>query len=218
MIVIGVTGGIGSGKSEILRYLKEKYGSRVLLSDELAKEMEAPGGALYQPLIALLKEACEDGAEQQEVKKKLLCEDGNLNTAVVASLIFQKKGLLQKVNELVHPAVCRSILEEIEKERETGEYRFFVVESALLIESSLISDMDTVWYIYCNEDVRRQRLKSSRGYSDEKIEGIIRKQQTEEAFREACDVVIDNSGDLQSAYAQIDAAINRFNRMQTETR
>ena len=128
----------------------------------------------------------------------------------MARRIFGNKELLDKVNKLVHPAVNRYILDEIERERKAGEAEFFILESALLVENGYDRILDSMWYIYCSEEQRFRRLKESRGYSDEKIRSIIGNQVSEEAFRRTCDVIIDNSGDLTSengALRQADRAI-----------
>ena len=204
MITIGVTGGVGSGKSEILHYLENAYNCRVLLSDDAAKELELPGGALYEPLVSLLSEYGDESGQA------LLLENGEIAKAEMARRIFSDADLLRKVNELVHPAVNRYIHEEIERERKEGRREFFVLESALLVENGYDRIVDSMWYIHCDEPVRRMRLKSSRGYSDEKITGIMDKQVSEEVYRRSCDIVIDNTGPFtgeDGAMAQVDAAI-----------
>ena len=137
-------------------------------------------------------------------------ESWDIAKAEMARRIFSDADLLRKVNELVHPAVNRYIHEEIERERKEGRREFFVLESALLVENGYDRIVDSMWYIYCDEQVRRERLKSSRGYSDEKISAIIGRQVSEEVYRRTCDVVIDNTGPLtaeEGAIAQVDAAI-----------
>ena len=204
MITIGVTGGVGAGKSEILHYLSSKYGCRVLLSDDAAKELELPGGALYEPLVKLLNDHAAGTGEE------LLLENGEINKAEMARRIFADEDLLRKVNELVHPAVNRYILDEIDKERRSGEREFFVLESALLVENGYDRILDSMWYIHCDREVRRKRLKETRGYSDEKISQIMEKQVSEETYRRYCWIVIDNSGPLTAeggALDQVDAAI-----------
>ena len=232
MITIGVTGGVGAGKSEILRYLENRYNCRVLLSDDAAKELELKGRALYEPLVRLLsgsgpekEQAMSDlPSEERESEgmphEALLLENGEINKAEMARRIFADEKLLQKVNELVHPAVNRYILDEIERERRSGAREFFVLESALLVENGYDRIVDSMWYIYCDREVRRERLRASRGYSDEKITRIMGNQVSEEEYLRACDIVIDNTGDLTAedgALAQVDAAIaglrERFNEV-----
>ena len=209
MITIGVTGGVGSGKSAILSYLDEKYNCRILMSDNAAKDLEQPGGVLYEPLVKLLSESDPSDGQRGE----LLLPGGEINKQEMAARIFGDPELLKKINELVHPAVNQYILGEIDRERNAAEHEFFVLESALLIENGYDKILDSMWYIYCHESVRAQRLKASRGYSDEKIRSIMSKQVSEEQFRKVCDVVIDNSGELEGkdgALAQVDAAIERI--------
>ena len=163
MITIGVTGGIGAGKSEILRYLNKSCNCRIIMSDNAAKMLEQPGGPLYEPLIELLSEKEASGGQQGE----LLTADGEIDKKEMAARIFGDPDLLRRINELVHPAVNRYILDEIERERITGEREFFILESALLIENGYDKILDSMWYIYCEESVRSERLRRSRGYSDE---------------------------------------------------
>ncbi len=209
MITIGVTGGVGAGKSEILGYLKKKYNCRILMSDNAAKELELPGGALYEPLVKLL----EESAGEDAARGALLGENGVIDKQEMARRIFADPLLLKKINELVHPAVNRYILDEIARERKKGEWEFFILESALLIENGYDKILDAMWYIYCDQSVRAQRLRSSRGYSDEKIRSIMSRQMPEEVFRSHCDTVIDNTGDFwaaQGAAVQVDAAVARL--------
>ena len=211
MITIGVTGGVGSGKSEILKYLDRKYNCRILMSDNAAKDLERPGGVLYEPLVKLLSETEASGGRRDE----LLLPDGEINKQEMAARIFSDPDLLQKINELVHPAVNQYILGEIDRERTASVHEFFIVESALLIENGYDRNLDSMWYIYCEESVRRERLRQSRGYSDEKISSIMNRQVSEEVFRSHCDTVIDNTGEFtaeQGAASQVDAAVSRLRR------
>ena len=217
MKIIGVTGGVGSGKSEILHYMETAYNCRVVLADEVARDLEMPGGAVYDRLIALLEEYAspetETGAPQAEEVRQpapITLPDGRINNPEMARRIFSSPSLLQKVNGLVHPAVMDFILEEIRKEREAGRIDYFVLEAALLIEAGYGEIVDELWYIYCSEEERRRRLKASRGYSDEKIDNILKSQLSEASFREQADVVIDNSGALEEARREVDAALKQL--------
>ena len=128
----------------------------------------------------------------------------------MAEKIFADASLLEKVNQLIHPAVKVYLLEHLEKARAAGEVELFFVEAALLIECGYGELVDEMWYIYADEQVRRERLKKARGYSEEKIENIMAKQLPEQKFRENCDFVIDNSGELADSYRQIDRKLEAF--------
>lgn len=216
MYVIGVTGGVGSGKSALLQYLKDNCSCRILLADEAAHEVEKPGGAIYRELTQLLEEAKKNAllsaAEEDEAAVSedapVLNSDGTICAKTMAALIFADKALLEKVNSLVHPAVWDYVKEAVADERKAGKVRYFFLEAALLIECGYRAMVDEMWYIYCNEAVRRQRLKDSRGYSDEKIDSIMASQLSEEEFRAGTDYVIDNSGSLEDAFAQIDRRLS----------
>ena len=208
MKIIGVTGGVGAGKSEILHYIETHYNARVLLADEAAHAIEAPGGAIYEPLIQLLDRypvPVTDGAEAAPIT----LPDGRINKPEMARRIFSVPELLDQVNQLVHPAVKTYILDESAREKKAGRLDFFIVEAALLIEAGYKEHLDELWYIYCDEKERRRRLRESRGYSDEKIDNILRSQLSEQEFRDNADVVIDNSGTIEAACAQVDAALSR---------
>ena len=101
---------------------------------------------------------------------------------------------------------------EIKKERAAGVRDFFFVEAALLIECGYDEVVDEMWYIYCDPDERRRRLKASRGYSDEKIDSILKSQLSHEAFLAGTDVMIDNSGTPQESFAAIDREMARLMR------
>lgn len=197
MKVIGITGGVGSGKSALLSCVKEKYNCKVILADEVAHQVKEPKGSCYEELVRLLS-------------PDILNEDLSINKNKMAAKIFGSKELLKKVNDIIHPAVRERILSEIAGVRAEGEKEFLFLEAALLIEAGYLEIVDEMWYIYAGEQVRRRRLKDARGYSDEKVDAIFRSQLKEEEFRHACDLVIDNSESLESACRQIDERLSRL--------
>lgn len=204
MKVIGITGGVGCGKSSLLDYLQTHYACRIIKSDEAAHVVEAPGGACHEAMAALLTE--------YDPQKKWQKEDGSFDNKEVAALIFIHSDLLQSVNELVHPAVKNYILEEVDAERRKGELDFFFIEAAVLIENGFLQFVDEMWYIYCQKEIRIRRLAENRGYTREKAESIMAAQLPEKEFYRHCQVVIDNSGNPQSAFDQADRELLRLRR------
>lgn len=190
MKAIGITGGIGAGKSEVLSILKECSNCRILLADELAKQLEGRNNVCYTPLIELLG-------------RDILDEDEQINPKAMADKIFSDKNLLDNVNEIIHPAVKNKILEELDYEEKRGAIDYFFLEAALLIEDGYDLILDEIWYIYASEETRRKRLKESRGYSDAKIDKILSKQLKDETFRRYCMVVINNDGNVLDTREQI---------------
>ncbi|MDD6628467.1 MAG: dephospho-CoA kinase [Lachnospiraceae bacterium] len=191
MKVIGITGGVGAGKSEILSYLKEHCNCRILMADRLAEELEQPGQDCYDQLLALLG-------------REILQEDGRIDRKKMATRVFADKSLLEAVNAMIHPAVKQAILQIIRDEKEAARLDYLFIEAALLIEDGYAEIVDELWYIHTEEEVRRQRLKASRGYTDEKIDSILREQLSEEEFYGHCHYVIENSGSLERVYEQLD--------------
>ena len=121
-----------------------------------------------------------------------------------ARIVFCNEERLGCLNKIVHPQVKQWIKNKIEEERLKGECTLFVIEAALLIEDHYDEICDELWYIHTDEGIRRKRLKESRGYSDEKIAGIMANQLSPEKFRKACQAVIVNNGLLEDTYQQID--------------
>ena len=194
MYFIGITGGIGAGKSEVLNYIRAHYNCEIYLADEVAHLVKQPGTPAYRELVGLLGEDVLDA-------------DGRIDKNAMAGKIFASSGLLEQVNGIIHPAVKKFLLERLEEAKKAGEAAFFFVEAALLIEGGYLALVDEMWYIYADEAVRRERLRRARGYEEERISRIMSKQLSEEAFRENCDFVIDNSGDFQDTCRQIDARL-----------
>ena len=190
MRLIGITGGVGAGKSTILDYRKAHYRCWIYLADEVAHKVKEPGQPCYKALVELL------GLE-------ILEEDGQIHKGRMAEKIFQDENLLEQVNAIIHPAVQTYLLEKIQEARQEGQTELFFIEAALLIECGYKNIVDEMWYIHAGEDVRRQRLLQSRGYTLEKIEQIMNSQLTEEAFRAGSDFVIDNSGEPEESFWQI---------------
>lgn len=188
---IGITGGIGAGKSCILSYIEQNCNCRILLADDVAHRVKEPGQPCYRALVGILGDT-------------VLGKGGGIDRQKMAAAIFADEGLLQKVNAIIHPAVKQYIVSEIEKESAEGKRDAFFVEAALLIEEGYGQILDELWYVYANEGVRRQRLQKMRGYSDEKITQIFASQLSEAAFLEHCKVVIDNGHGLSDTYRQID--------------
>lgn len=197
LLFIGITGGIGAGKTEILSYIGRHYKCEIYLADQVAHEVKKPGTECYRALVDLLG-------------REILSSDGQIDKGRMAEKIFADSPLLEKVNGMIHPAVKMYLLEHLEKARAEEETELFFVEAALLIECGYGQLVDEMWYIYADENVRRARLKQSRGYSEEKIESIMSKQLSEQKFRENCDFIIDNSGTLADSYRQIDRKLEAF--------
>lgn len=190
MRVIGITGGVGAGKSQVLSFLEKTYKAQVFQADEVGHQVMEPGTKAYGQIVDYFG-------------KGILAGDGQIDRRALGALVFSNEKKRKYLNGIIHPAVKALALEEIARAHNEGACRLFIIEAALLIEDHYEEICDEFWYVYANETVRRERLRISRGYSDEKITAMFESQLTDEEFREHCRVVIDNSGSIEEAYEQI---------------
>lgn len=190
MRIIGITGGVGAGKSEILSFIRKNYPSEIYLADEVAHKIKEKGQPCYEQLVELLG-------------RDVLKADGEIDKAKMASIIFSDEKILQRVNEIVHPGVKEYILTKIKEAEEKKNVELFFIEAALLIEAGYETMVDELWYIHADKEIRKKRLRENRGYSSEKIEQIMKSQLSEEEFLKKCDFIIDNSGKIEDSYIQI---------------
>ncbi len=193
MKIIGITGGVGSGKSRVLSFLEEKFNAVICQADQVAWKLQEPGEKSYLGIVDYFGEG-------------ILNEDKTINRSALGQIVFNDEHKLQKLNEITHPAVKEYIKNLIEQEKMKGS-ELFVVEAALLLEDNYDEICDEIWYIFAREEVRRERLKESRNYSDEKIDSMIASQQTESYFRQRCQLTIDNSGDFEDTCIHIEKAM-----------
>ncbi len=196
MKVIGITGGVGSGKSSVVRAISEKYNCGTVLADDAAHEVYQPGNVCYDRLVGLLSEDILDGSGRIDKKK-------------MSAAIFNDDKLLEKVNSIVHPAVKEVILKKIDEAKKAGDCDLFLIEAALLIECGYNSIVDEMWFVYASEKTRFERLRTSRGYSDEKIDSIIRSQLSDEEYIKGSDFVIDNGHSISDSMMQIEKRIGK---------
>ena len=165
-------------------------------ADKVGHLLMEPGGACYYSIV-------------EKFGSSILNGDQTINRGKLGKIVFADESLLNELNKIIHPRVKSHIVSEIAKERAYHRTNYFVVEAALLIEDHYDVICDEMWYIHTDADIRAKRLKETRGYDDEKIAGIMANQKSPEEFRSACQVVIDNSGDLAYTYEQIDRQLGR---------
>ncbi|MCM1432109.1 MAG: dephospho-CoA kinase [Muribaculaceae bacterium] len=197
MRFIGITGGVGAGKSEILNYLKKRPHTRVMLADEIARGLMEPQTECYIRL------------REEFAGEEIYLPGGEFDRERLAAVIFGDEKKRARLNAVVHPAVKAYVEQQAALERARGELKLLVLEAALLIEEHYDKICDELWYIDACESVRRARLKASRGYSDERIDGIFASQLKDNVYRSVCTVVIDNNGALLTALEQVEGALRR---------
>lgn len=191
MRVIGITGGVGAGKSRILDILKEEYGAQVIQADLVAKELEEPGRPGYEKLV-------------ETFGRGILSEDGSIDRAAFAGLIFSDEEALRKVNAIIHPMTWQAVKDRVA----TCRGNLVAVEAALFDERSR-ETCGELWFVDTSEENRIERLRKNRGYSREKSLDIMENQPSREAFLALADYVIDNNGTVEDVRRQIRHILKR---------
>ncbi|MDQ0152378.1 dephospho-CoA kinase [Fusobacterium naviforme] len=185
-MVIELYGGVGSGKSEVLRYLRERYGAEVIGMDETAHALYEPGKEGYCAVLELLGTSVLDSEQK-------------LDRGKMADILYADPELFTELNRRIHPLVYR----EVHRRIRASAAALVVVETAL--PAAVRSDsFDEIWYVYTPKDIRAARLKESRGYSEERIREIMERQPTEAAYRALSDWVLVNSGSREELFSRID--------------
>lgn len=196
MITIGITGGVGAGKSTVLDFLEERYQAYVMKADEIGHLVMEPGQACYEPVTALFG-------------KQVIKEDKTIDRRQVSDVVFSHPEMLEKLNHIIHPAVKQYIREQLLLKKQQGQ-KVCVVEAALLLEDHYQEFCDTIWYIHTDEEIRIQRLMENRGYTREKSVSIIASQAPEVFFRANADYVVVNNGDFAQTRQQIEEGIRKY--------
>ena len=178
--VLGITGGIGSGKSEVLKYLSEQPGFIVVESDKLAHRLMAPGEVAWKKVV----EAFGTG---------ILGDMGMIDRARLGSIVFNDPDKLEQLNNAVHPCVKEYIFDDIRKASEEDK-ELYVIEAALLVQDGYKEICDEIWTIFVPKELRIERLTASRGGTREKWESVFANQPEDDWFRENTDLCIENTG------------------------
>lgn len=194
--IIGITGGIATGKSTAVAYIREK-GYTVIDSDLLAREVVAPGTDGLDAIQAFF------GAD--------IVVDGQLNRQRLGEIVFQDEAKRHALNDIVHPLVYEAVKERIDH----------CVEAIVFVDSPLLFEgiekakshgirYDEVWLIDLNEEAQLTRLIARNGLTGTEAKSRIDAQWSMEKKRELADVILDNRGSREQLYRQVDDEIKRI--------
>lgn len=190
VVIIGITGGIGSGKSTIAMWVRER-GYSVLSSDEIAKQEMSSNEELKSKLIA-------------EFGENIYLENGELNKSLLSDLIFDiHNSQVKKINQIVHPYAIESIMNQLEELANSGNKRIFV-ESALMYESGMAEGYDYVITVHTDEEKVIERVQKRSSLSEEKIRTIMKSQLNPIEKKKLADFVIDNNGTVDDLRVSFD--------------
>jgi dephospho-coA kinase len=188
-MIIGVMGGVGSGKSTVLNYLENNYEANIIEADKVAKEVMLPGNDVYNEIVKTFPE---------------VIVDNRIDSKKLAEIVFNDKEQLEKLNSITHPGAVKEIISRIK----SSKNRIIVVESAILLGSGVEQYCDELWFVFCNRDTRIKRLMQTRGYSKEKCISVIESQPADEEYNKGADEFIDNSYSEENTREQIDLILN----------
>ena len=188
-MIIGVMGGVGSGKSTVLNYLENNYEANIIEADKVAKEVMLPGNDVYNEIVKTFPE---------------VIVDNKIDSKKLAEIVFNDKEQLEKLNSITHPGAVKEIVSRIK----LSKNRIIVVESAILLGSGVEQYCDELWFVFCNRDTRIKRLMQTRGYSKEKCISVIESQPADEEYNKGADEFIDNSYSEENTREQIDLILN----------
>lgn len=183
MKILGITGGIGSGKSEAARLLKEAFHVPVIDADQLARKAVEKGTRGYQAVV-------------QHFGEGILDEKGELDRKALGALIFDDLEKRRALNAIVHPQVEALYYEKVEEEKKRGT-RWLIYDCPLLIEENLLYQVDQVWLIRATLENRVSRITTRSGLSPEQALQRIQAQMPDEEKERYAHVVVWNDGTLE---------------------
>ena len=193
-MVIGLTGSIGTGKSEAARQL-EALGASIISADQVGHEAYTPNTEAWEQVVAAFGD-------------DILQEDGEIDRRKLGAVVFSDPGQLEKLNQIMHPRMARMVADKIEELRDQG-VGVVVVEAALLFEAGWDSLVEEVWVTDSTEQVVIERLKQRNGMSEEEARKRISSQMGRTERLERSDYVIENSGDMATLGNTIKELWNR---------
>ena len=191
--VIGITGGIGSGKSTVMDMLHRKYGAGIIVADRLGHLSMEKDTATYFRMI-------------EEFGEDILDNDRNIDKNRLSEILLASEEKLKIQNSIVHPFVINLIKAKIEDYKEEGK-NIVAVESAILFETDCDKLCDEVWLVTADTGVRIERLASDRGYTYDKAEAFICRKKSDDFFIKRCSKVIYNNGDIENLSKQLEKCI-----------
>ncbi len=182
MLTIGLTGGIGSGKSTVSKMLAE-LGAPILDADKIAHTTYAAGGSAYNEVVAAFGD-------------KILAPDGSVDRTKLGPIVFADPAQLQRLTSIVWPRTFDRIRELVAELRQKGETHPIVIEAAILIEANWQSMCDEIWLVRASKERVIERIERDRGMKPEQTEARIRAQLSDDERVKHANLVIENEDSL----------------------
>lgn len=195
-IAIGITGGIGTGKSTVSRYIKEK-GYPVLDADAMSRQVVAKGS----PALAEIADEFGDS---------VLTEEGELDRGRLAEIAFAHPEMKQKMERIITKRIIDLVAEEIRSFRVDGPQKALFLDAPTLYETGADSLVDAVWLVTADHETRIRRCMERDGSTREQVESRMRSQMPEEEKILRADEVLDNSREKTALYQRIDGLLEKY--------
>lgn len=196
MKVIGITGGIGGGKSVVMDMLEKRYGVKTIIADRLGHKAMEKGCDTYRKMV-------------EAFGRGILRDDGEIDRRKLSEVLFSDEAKLCKQNAIVHPFVRNEIDRQL-NEWESGKEAVAAIESAILIEAGCGERCDEIWFVTAESEVRIKRLMQARGYTRNMAENFIRRQKSDAEYGKICDRILYNNGDVENLYKQLEKGIEHL--------
>ena len=188
MLLVGLTGGIGAGKSTVTAMLEER-GARVIDADDLARRAVHSGTATFDRIV-------------ERFGSGVVAADGELDRAALASIVFADPDRRRELERITHPEVARMLREALEPFRSTDDV--VVYASPLIVESGMTDACDVVVVVAAPAEDQLRRVGAQRGMSDSDVRARMAAQASDDERAAAADVILDNGGTLEELEAQVD--------------
>ena len=189
LLTIGLTGGIGSGKSTVTQILAG-LGAPVLDADKVGHAIYEPGGPAYQDLIDAFGEA-------------ILAPDRTVDRRRLGPIVFADPAALKRLNSIMHPKMFTRMGEMVAAMREAGEHNPIAIEAAILIEANWQPLFDEIWLVVASRERVIERVERDRGMKPEQTEARIRAQLSDQERRRYATRVIENNGTIDDLRATV---------------
>lgn len=190
MKIIGIIGGCGSGKSEISNLLKNKFNAYIINADKVAHDIFKRNNIVTEKVV-------------KSFGKNILDDNGNINRKRLGTIVFSDKEKLKLLTDITHPYINDTIINTIDELKKNNTYNLIVLEITAVNKGEIHSIINEYWYVYCDMDIRLERLLKYRNIPTSSANKIISNQPTDSEFRKYADIVIDNSNTLECTYKQI---------------
>lgn len=197
---IAITGNIGSGKSTLAKYLTQQ-GYQIIHTDKLGHDLLMINSPCYQDIVKL----------SQQYNYNILNEDNSISRTKLGKYVFEDRDFKQSFDEIVHPLIHKQTAELIKISQNNNEKVVFI-EIPLVYENKREKDYDEIWLVYCEDSIRKKRLKKRHpNWTEETISQRIKSQIPQEEKIKSAHHIIDNSYDLDQTYLQLEKLLSNFN-------